>query len=78
MAVVRELACRCGAVLAAAGRSADQPAVRSPVCGEIADVELSTGLVGTIGAFDPAGPALQVILHPGRATTGKRCRSDST
>lgn len=66
MATVRELACACGAVLAATAEGTDQPAVRCPVCGDLADVELSSRLVGTIGTFDPAGPTIQVLMAPPR------------
>lgn len=64
MAVIRELVCDCGAILAAADQGPDKPAVRCPVCGNLADVELSGDLVGTNGSFDPTGPAVQVVFVP--------------
>lgn len=77
MAVIRELACNCGAVLAATVQGPDDPAVRCPVCGDLADVELSSDLVGTIGSFDPAGPAVQVLMKPAVAAEQQRRRSDT-
>ena len=75
--VVRELACGCGAVLAASAEGPDGAAVRCPVCDEIANVELSSDLAGTIGGFDPAGPAVQVLMKPPGAAKQQRHRSDT-
>lgn len=77
MAVIRELACGCGAVLAATAEGPDDAAVRCPVCGNLADIELSSDLVGTIGSFDPAGPPVQVLMKPAVAAERKRRRSDT-
>ena len=76
MAVIRELVCDCGAVLAATAQGPDDLAVRCPVCGDLADVELSSDLVETIGWFDPAGPAVQVLLRPGGTATEQRRPDD--
>ena len=64
MAVVGELACGSGAVLAARDEGATAPAVSLPVCGDLADVEHSSDLARTLGGFDPDGPAVQVVIGP--------------
>jgi hypothetical protein len=55
MAVIRELVCNCGAILAATAQGPADPVVRCTVCGDLADFELSSDVGGTIGSFDPAG-----------------------